>query len=84
MQDNMNRRDAKVFRAHAALQGMCDNLINAQKRLANQQKDRDCPVKMVVPGSLEKIRFGIIDGLVAVDNYAAVKIGDLEKQSLRE
>ena len=30
VQDSMNRREAKVFRAHAAPQGMCGNLINAE------------------------------------------------------
>ena len=33
-----NRREAKVFRTHAAPQGMCDNLIKALKLLTNQQK----------------------------------------------
>ena len=44
MQDDRNRRDAKVFSAHAAPQGICDNLINALKLLANQQNDGDIPV----------------------------------------
>ena len=56
--------------------GMCDNLSNALKLLANQQKDGDSPVKMVVQGLLK-----IMDGprkFIAVDNHAE-KIGDLEK-----
>ena len=76
IQDHKNRRNAKVFRAHAAPQGMCDNLSNALKLLANQQKDGDSPVKMVVQGLLK-----IMDGprkCNAVDNRAE-KIGDLEK-----
>ena len=44
----------KFCRAHAAPQGRCDNLINALKLLPNQQKDGGSPVKMVVPGLLEK------------------------------
>ena len=30
--------EGKVFRAHAAPQGLCENLINALKLLANQQR----------------------------------------------
>ena len=37
MQDSTDHRNAKVFRAHAAPQGMCDNLISALKLLANHQ-----------------------------------------------
>ena len=39
-------------------------------------------LKMVEPGLLEKSRRRIMDGprkFIAVDYYAAVKIGDLEK-----
>ena len=32
---------AKVFKAHAVLQGLCANLINASKLLANQHEDGD-------------------------------------------
>ena len=32
---------AKVFRAHAVLQGLCGNLINALTLLVNQQEDGD-------------------------------------------
>ena len=32
---------AKVFKAHAVPQGLCANLINAMKLLANQQEDGD-------------------------------------------
>ena len=48
-QDSTDRQEAKVFRAHAAPHGVCDNSINALKLLTNQQKDDDSPVKMVVP-----------------------------------
>ena len=46
--DSMDSREARVFRAHAAPQGICDNLIHALKLLADQQKDGDSSVKMVV------------------------------------
>ena len=55
-QDSTDRREAKVFRAHAARQGVCDNLINALRLLANQQKDGDSPVEMVVLDFQEKSR----------------------------
>ena len=35
----------KVFKAHAVPQGLCENLINALKLLANQQKDGESPVQ---------------------------------------
>ena len=60
-----------MIRAHAAPNGVCDNLINAVKLLASPQKDGDSPVKMVVQGPLEKSRLKIMDGLrrfIMVDN----------------
>ena len=36
-------------------QRACDNLINALKLLANQQKDGESPIGMIVPGLLEKV-----------------------------
>ena len=59
IQDGMNRRNAKAFRAHAAPQGICDNLINVLKLLANQQKDGDNLVRIV----LENSRLRRMDGL---------------------
>ena len=47
--------EAKVFRAHAATQGLCDNLINALKLLVNQQKDGDSPIQSIVTGVHEKV-----------------------------
>ena len=49
---------------------------------ANQQKDGDSAVRMIVQGLLEKNRRKRMDRcrlLNAVDNHAAVKIGSLEK-----
>ena len=43
----------KVFKAHAAPLGLCDNLINALKLLANQQKDGDSPIQSIVTGLQE-------------------------------
>ena len=48
-------------------------MINALKLLANQQKDGDCPVKMVVQGPQERSRLRMMDGLrkfIMVDNHA--------------
>ena len=40
-----NANEAKVFKAHAAPLGLCDNLINALKLLVNQQKESDSPIQ---------------------------------------
>ena len=53
VRDSTDRREAKVIRTHAAPNGVCDNLINALKLMANQQKDGDCSVNMVVQGFSE-------------------------------
>ena len=47
IQVSTDRREAKVFRAHAAPHGVCDNLINALKVLANQQEDGDSVGELV-------------------------------------
>ena len=39
---------AKVFKAHAVPQGLCGNLINALKFLANQQEDGDGLTQIIV------------------------------------
>ena len=62
LQDDKNSRNVEVFRAHAAPQGMRDNLINALKRLTNKELGGDSAVKMVVPGLLEKSRHRTMDG----------------------
>ena len=41
---------AKVFKAHAAAQGLSENLINALKLLANHQKDGDSPNQSIATG----------------------------------
>ena len=35
----------KVFKALAAPRGLCENLVNMLKLLANQQKDGDSPIQ---------------------------------------
>ena len=45
---------AKVFKAHAAPQGLCEHMINALKLLANQKKDGDSPEQSVVTGLRER------------------------------
>ena len=54
------------------------------KLLANQQKDDDSLVRMIVSGLLEESRRKIMDGLrlfISVDKHATVKIGDLQKDT---
>ena len=47
---------AKVFSAHAVPQGLCANLINALKLLANQQEDGDgLPQSIVTKGEQKKV-----------------------------
>ena len=63
-----------MFEAHAVPQGLCENLINALKLLANQQKDGDGPVQSNVTGLCERSRKGIMEGLrnfIEVGNYSA-------------
>ena len=45
-----NAHEAEVFKAHAAPLGLCDDLVIAVKRLANQQKDGDRPIERVGAG----------------------------------
>ena len=51
----------------------------------NQQKDGDSPVRMIVPGLLEKCRRKTMDGLrgclLQSTKYAAVQIGVLQKEA---
>ena len=54
---------AKVFKAHAASQGLCANLINALKVLANQQEDGDSLQQNIVTNLGKESRKGLTDGL---------------------
>ena len=62
VQFGVNANEAKARRAHAAPLGLCDNLNNAPKLLANQQKDGDSPIQSIVTGLHERSRRGIMDG----------------------
>ena len=59
----------------------CGNLINSLKLLANQQKDGDSTVKMVVRGLQERSRLKMMDELRSfiMANNREVRVGDLEK-----
>ena len=82
MQIGAHADRANVFEAHAAPLGLCDNLINALKLLANQQKDGDSPIQSIATGLHERSRRGIMDGLrrfIQEDNNSAVDVGDLRQ-----
>ena len=67
---------------HAAPQGLCENLINALRLLANQQKDGESPIQSIVTGLHERNRRGIMDGLrrfIQADSHGAVDVGDLRR-----
>ena len=73
-----NEDEAKVFGAHAVPKGLCENLINALKLMANQQKDGDSPIQTLIVGLEEKCRERMTNGLrsfIASDNYSAVEVG---------
>ena len=46
--------ETTVFRAYAAPQALCEQMINALKLLANQQTDGDSPIQSTVTGLREK------------------------------
>ena len=54
---------AKVFKAYAVPQGLCGNLINALKLLANQQEDGDGLIQNIVTNFCEGSRKGLTEGL---------------------
>ena len=54
---------AKVFKAHAVPQGLCENLINALNLLANQQRDGASPMQIIITGLCERSRKGILEGV---------------------
>ena len=80
IQDNKNRQDAKVCRAHAALQGTCDNLIT---RASGKPTGRWRQPSLDGRTGLAREKFvqdnGWAKEVIAGDNYAKVKFGDLEK-----
>ena len=54
---------AKVFKAHAVLQGLCANLINASKLLANQHEDGDGLLQNIEKNLGKERRKGLTNGL---------------------
>ena len=63
---------------------MCDNLVNSLKLFTNPQNYGDSPVGKIVAGVLEKSRSSTKDGIrkfIAVDNYDAVKVGDMHQET---
>ena len=73
-QTKMKRR---FLRAHAVPQGLCENLINAVKLLANQQKDGDSPIQNIIMGLKETRKERSTNGLrsfIASVNYSAVEV----------
>ena len=61
MQTGESFEQAKVFKAHAVPQGLCANLINALKLLANQQ-DGDGLLQNIVTRLGKGSRKGVTDG----------------------
>ena len=73
-----NATEAKGVKAHAALLGLCDNLISSLKLLANQQKDGDSPIQSIVTGLHERSREGIMEwprSFIRKDNHGALDVG---------
>ena len=73
---------AKVFKAHAVPQGLCANLINAQKLVANQQEDGDDLLQNIVTNLGKGSRKGLTDGLrefIKVDNERGLDVGALRR-----
>ena len=84
VQTGENVNQAEVFRAHAVPQGLCGNLFNALKKLANQQEDGDGPIHSIVTNLCEESRKGLTDGLrefKKIDNHRALEVGHLKEGS---
>ena len=68
---------AKVFKAHAVPQGLCANLINALRLLANQQEDGDGLLQNIVKNLGKDSRNGLTNGLrdfIKVDSEGAFDV----------
>ena len=78
-------KQAKVltgFKTNAVLQGLCGNLINELKLLANQQEDGDGLIQNIVTNFCEVSRKGLTESLrnfVQVDNHRALEVGHLRE-----
>ena len=78
VQRGENINQAKVFKAYAVPQGLCSNLINALKLLANQKEDGDGLIQNVVTNLGKGSRKGLTEGLkeiIKVDNIRALSRG---------
>ena len=85
IQDRADPSDAKVFRAHALPQGVCENVVCAMKLLANLRTGGDNLVDTMFEGLQQQSRLNITDELrrcIEVDTHEAVQIGDQEKNSV--
>ena len=74
VQTGESLEQAKVFKARAVLQGLCVNLVNALKLLANQQEDGDSLLQNIVKELGKESRKGLTNGLrefIKVDNERA-------------
>ena len=81
MQTGESFEQAKVFKAHAVPQRLCENLINALKLLANQQEDGDGLPQNTVTNLGMGSRRGLT-GLLKffkVDNERALDVGELRR-----
>ena len=73
---------AKVFKARAIPQGLCEILTNALKLLSNQQEGGDGLLQNVVTNLGKGSRKGLTDGLrdfIKVDNHRALDVGELHR-----
>ena len=64
------------------VRGLCANLINALKLLANQQEDGDGLLQNIVKNLGKESRRGLTDGLrefIKVDNERALDVGSLRR-----
>ena len=76
LQTGESIHQAKVFKAHAVLQGFCGNLIDALKLLANQQEDGDGFIQNIVRHFGERSRKGLTQGLrefIEIDNQRPLR-----------
>ena len=81
VQPGTNEEEATVFSGRAP-QGLCENLINVLKLLANQQEDGDGPIQSIVTGLCKRSRKGLTEGLrnfIQVDNHRALVVGYLRE-----
>ena len=68
---------AKVFKVRAVPQGLCGNLINALKLLANQKEDGNGLVRNIVTNFGDGSREGLTEGLrecTDIDNERALEV----------